>query len=293
LEESFDLMEPGIEKKIPENKEPDAMKNTFKDLGVIIGFIFIYIVLYQYVSTGDISNGIDLQNDVNLILSDTQNFAFVPGSAPSSVPASIPASDPSSTLSSVPASVPASDTSSTLSSVPTNIPVSGSSSPPSSVHTSVPASGSSPAPSSVPTSVPASGSSPAPSSVPASVPISNSSSALSSVTASVPSPSPVPAESPDPIVIEPKIHEIRMDINGFYPNVISINKSDTIIWANVEDQRPRVVLLSKDGLFKNQVLLESNRFEYRFLKKGNYSFVLAEHPSLIEYQKAKGNVIVN
>ncbi len=220
MEESFDLIAPGIEKKNPEDKGPDVMKNTFKDLGVIIGFIFIYIVLYQYVSTGDISNGIDLQNDVNLILSDMQNFAFVPGSAPGSVPAL------------------------------------GSSSAPASVPTSVS--------SSVPTSV---------------VPTS--------------APSPVPAESPDPIVIEPKIHEIRMDINGFYPNDISINKSDTIIWANVEDQRPRVVLLSKDGLFKNQVLLESNRFEYKFFKKGNYSFVLAEHPSLIEYQKAKGNVIVN
>ena len=84
-----------------------------------------------------------------------------------------------------------------------------------------------------------------------------------------------------------------MDINGFYPDVISINKSDTIIWTNVENQRPRVVLLSKDGLFENQVLIEGIRFEYKFFHKGNYSFVLAEHPSLIEYPKAKGNVIVN
>ncbi len=84
-----------------------------------------------------------------------------------------------------------------------------------------------------------------------------------------------------------------MDINGFYPNVISINKSETIIWTNVEGQRPRVVLISKDGLFQNQVLIESDRFEYRFLKKGNYSFSLAENPSLIEYKKAKGNVTVN
>jgi plastocyanin len=271
LEESFDLMEHGIEKKIPEDKEPKVMKDTFKDLGVIIGFIFIYIVLYQYVSTGDISNGIDLESDVNLILSDTQNFAFIPGSTPSSVPASVPASGSSSAQSSVPAS--------------------GSSS----AQSSVPASGSSLPLSSVPASIPASGSSSAQSSVPASNSSSTQSSASASVLTSIPTsaPSPVPTESPDPIVVKPKIHEIRMDVNGFYPNVTSINKSDTIIWVNVEDQRPRVVLLSKDDLFKNQVLIESNRFEYRFFKKGNYSFVLAEHTSLIEYQKAKGNVIVN
>jgi len=84
-----------------------------------------------------------------------------------------------------------------------------------------------------------------------------------------------------------------MDVNGFYPDVISINKSDTIIWTNVENQRMRVVLLSKEGLFENQVMIENKRFEYQFNQQGNYSFVLAENPSLIEYPKAKGNVIVN
>lgn len=233
MEEGFDLMAPGIEEKNPEDKEPAVLKNTLKDFGVIIGFIFVYIIFYQYVSTGDISNGIDLQNDVNLILSDTQNF--------SSVSASVSASAPSSSSSSSPSSAPSSSPSSSPSSAPSSSP------PP--VVTSVPAS--------------------------SPFPVATS----------------VPVESPDPV--EPKIHAVRMDVNGFYPDVISINKSDTIIWTNVENQRMRVVLLSKEGLFENNVMIENNRFEYQFNQQGNYSFVLAENPSLIEYPKANGKVIVN
>jgi len=107
----------------------------------------------------------------------------------------------------------------------------------------------------------------------------------------VSSPTPHPTEIPDPI--EPKVHAIRMDVNGFYPNIISINKSDSIIWTNVENLRVRVVLVSKEGLFENKILIENNRFEYQFNQQGNYSFVLAENPTLIEYPKAKGNVTVN
>ena len=104
---------------------------------------------------------------------------------------------------------------------------------------------------------------------------------------------PVPTTVSTPAVIEPKSYTIRVDVShGFYPEVITINKSDTIIWSNEENQRPRVVLVSKNTLFEKQLMQYPDRFQYQFNRQGNYSFVLAEFPTNIEYQKAKGNVIV-
>jgi len=106
-------------------------------------------------------------------------------------------------------------------------------------------------------------------------------------------PVPVPTTISTPLVIEPKSYTIRVDVShGFYPDVITINKSDTIIWSNQENQRPRVVLVSKNSLFEKQLMQYPDRFQYQFNRQGNYSFILAEFPTNIEYQKAKGNVIV-
>jgi plastocyanin len=103
----------------------------------------------------------------------------------------------------------------------------------------------------------------------------------------------IPAAVFTPLIIEPKSYTIRVDVShGFYPDVITINKSDTIIWSNEENQRPRVVLVSKNSLFEKKLLQYPDRFQYQFNQRGNYSFVLAEFPTNNEYQKAKGNVIV-
>ena len=104
---------------------------------------------------------------------------------------------------------------------------------------------------------------------------------------------PVPTTVSTPAVIEPKNYTIRVDVShGFYPEVITINKSDTIIWSNEENLRPRVVLVSKNNLFEKQLMQYPDKYKYQFNRQGNYSFVLAEFPTNIEYQKAKGNVIV-
>lgn len=104
---------------------------------------------------------------------------------------------------------------------------------------------------------------------------------------------PVPTAVFTPLTIEPKNYTIRIDVShGFYPDVITINKSDTIIWSNEENQRPRVVLVSKNSLFEKQLMQYPDKFQFQFNRQGNYSFVLAEFPTNIEYQKAKGIVIV-
>ena len=104
---------------------------------------------------------------------------------------------------------------------------------------------------------------------------------------------PVPTAVFTPLTIEPKNYIIRIDVShGFYPDVITINKSDTIIWSNEENQRLRVVLVSKNNLFEKQLMQYPDKFQFQFNRQGNYSFVLAEFPTNIEYQKAKGIVIV-
>ena len=109
----------------------------------------------------------------------------------------------------------------------------------------------------------------------------------------IPVPTTVSTTVSTPLVIEPKSYTIRVDVShGFYPDVITINKSDIIVWSNEENQRTRVVLVSKNSLFEKQLMQYPDRFQYQFNRQGNYSFVLAEFPTNIEYQMAKGNVIV-
>jgi len=104
------------------------------------------------------------------------------------------------------------------------------------------------------------------------------------------------AEIVIPDIRDSKIYSVKFDVSGFYPPVVTINKSDTIIWNNDENQRTRVVLVSKDGLFKNQLMEYSDKFLYQFNQSGNYTFVLAEYNPLNltfkEYPNATGNVIV-
>jgi hypothetical protein len=103
----------------------------------------------------------------------------------------------------------------------------------------------------------------------------------------------LPTLDSEPVKTDPKSYIIKMDAgHGFFPDSIIINKSDIIVWNNEENMRTRIVLASKDGLFKNQLLQYPGRFQYQFNQQGNYTFVLAEYPSYKEYQNATGSVIV-
>lgn len=96
------------------------------------------------------------------------------------------------------------------------------------------------------------------------------------------------------MTVEPKSHSIKIDVShGFYPNEITINKSDFIFWNDEEKQRTRIVLISKDGLFENKIMQYQDRYKYQFNQQGKYTFNLAEHPTNIEYDNAKSTVIVN
>ncbi|MCZ7383257.1 MAG: hypothetical protein O8C63_00725 [Candidatus Methanoperedens sp.] len=95
------------------------------------------------------------------------------------------------------------------------------------------------------------------------------------------------------VIVEQKKYSIKFDVShGFSPPIITINKSDTIIWNNEENQRPRLVLVSKDSLFKNKLMGYSDKYQYQFNQSGRYIFMLAEYPSLNEYPNATNEIIV-
>ncbi|MCZ7400680.1 MAG: hypothetical protein O8C61_00485 [Candidatus Methanoperedens sp.] len=95
------------------------------------------------------------------------------------------------------------------------------------------------------------------------------------------------------IMIEPMSYIVKMDVShGFFPETITINISDTIVWNNVENLRPRVMLVSRDGLFEKHLMQNYDRYQYQFNNSGKYTFVLAEYGTNKEYPNATGSVIV-
>jgi plastocyanin len=106
---------------------------------------------------------------------------------------------------------------------------------------------------------------------------------------------PVQVQAPAPAVAsgQSESYPVKMDVeHGFNPAVININKSDTIVWSNEEQQRTRIVLVSKEGLFENKTTDYTKKIIYQFNQSGTYNFVLAESPSLKEYPNTTGKVIV-
>jgi len=95
------------------------------------------------------------------------------------------------------------------------------------------------------------------------------------------------------IKIEPMIYIVKMDVgHGFFPDPMMINISDTIVWKNEENMRPRVILVSRDGLFDKQLMQGYDRYQYQFNRSGKYTFALAEDGTYKEYPNANGSVIV-
>jgi len=122
-----------------------------------------------------------------------------------------------------------------------------------------------------------------------------------SPTTGIPSPAPRSSaiiETPIPVSKEnsPTISQtvtVRIDVgHGFIPGVANINRSDRIVWINQENQRSRIYLISKDNLFEKKLMEYTDRFSYQFNQSGNFSFALAESPSMNEYPDATGIVTV-
>ncbi len=102
--------------------------------------------------------------------------------------------------------------------------------------------------------------------------------------------SPTPVQS---VTKGQKNYSIKIDVaHGFKPDVLVINRSDIVFWNNEENQRPRVVLKSREGLFENKLLEYSDKYPYQFNLSGNYTFSLAEYPTFKVYPNTTGRIIV-
>jgi len=119
-------------------------------------------------------------------------------------------------------------------------------------------------------------------------------SANNSITQMTPKiPTPLPT-TPDSMEVKiARKENVKMDVgHGFFPDAITINISDTIVWNNLENMRPRVVLVSREGLFEKQSLQNYDRYQYQFNRSGKYTFALVEYGTNKEYPNATGSVIV-
>ncbi len=88
-------------------------------------------------------------------------------------------------------------------------------------------------------------------------------------------------------------YSIKIDVgHGFNPAVVTIDRSDIVVWNDEENQRSRIVLISDDGLFENRLMMYPDKYYYQFNKSGNFNFSLAEYPSFKLYPNATGRVIV-
>lgn len=113
-----------------------------------------------------------------------------------------------------------------------------------------------------------------------------------------PAPSSVPAipaaETSIPLLKnQSRSVSVKIDVgHGFNPKVVNINRSDSVKWINEESQRTRVYFISKDNLFEKQLMVYTNQFSFQFNQSGDFTFALAEVPSMIEYPDAAGIVRV-
>jgi plastocyanin len=101
-------------------------------------------------------------------------------------------------------------------------------------------------------------------------------------------PVPTPAVTATPIVTVTPFPEatptgnqtlVKLDSRGgFFPNIVTINAGDEIVWDNYNADT--VTLVSNDGLFDARLLAYHQQYRYIFKKPGIYSFYLDQNKNL-------------
>lgn len=68
-------------------------------------------------------------------------------------------------------------------------------------------------------------------------------------------------------------------VSGFSPAKVTINVSDSVIWANKDRRERKFTLVSQEGLFTHLLDIDK-RFEFNFNASGTYTFYLKEYPNI-------------
>ncbi len=102
-----------------------------------------------------------------------------------------------------------------------------------------------------------------------------------------------PVEEPEVVeelpAVDPQTYTIRMEYFLVRPEILEINKSDTVVWRNSQQNPARIfTLVSKDGLWENTNLVYGRTLIYTFNESGTYNYSV-----LGQEARMSGSIVVN
>ena len=89
--------------------------------------------------------------------------------------------------------------------------------------------------------------------------------------------------------VDPQTYTIRMEYFLVRPEILEINKSDTVVWRNSQQNPARIfTLVSEDGLWENTNLVYGRTLIYTFNESGTYNYSV-----LGQEARMSGSIVVN
>lgn len=85
---------------------------------------------------------------------------------------------------------------------------------------------------------------------------------------------------------DPKIYTIYLKNFNAQPNNLTINTGDTVMWFNDNDPVRTFTLVSNEGLWENESIVNRRSFKYTFNESGTYAY------NVLTWDKMKGTIIV-
>ena len=79
--------------------------------------------------------------------------------------------------------------------------------------------------------------------------------------------------------VEAVEHGVSMEFYGFKPDVLDINRGDTVTWRNNNKQKV-YTLISDEGLFGDKEMKYGNLFHRVFENSGTYTFSIKDDPEM-------------
>lgn len=103
----------------------------------------------------------------------------------------------------------------------------------------------------------------------------------------------IPVEEPEVVeelpAVDPQTYTIRMEHFLVRPATLEINKSDTVVWRNSQQNPARIfTLVSEDGLWENTNLVYGRTLIYTFNESGTYNYSV-----LGQEARMSGSIVVN
>ena len=103
----------------------------------------------------------------------------------------------------------------------------------------------------------------------------------------------IPVEEPEVVeeapAVDPQTYTIRMEYFLVRPATLEINKSDTVVWRNSQQNPARIfTLVSEDGLWENTNLVYGRTLIYTFNESGTYNYSV-----LGQEARMSGSIVVN